>query len=66
MSKWSNAHMMPMSNIDPDEYPTLHRYWQALRKDPTQPNLPKWMIKNRDKLDREITKWAKAFKASKG
>jgi hypothetical protein len=62
--------MVPLSAIDKDKYPTLYKYWSAMRKDPTQANLPKWMAKNKPALDREISKWSKAWfaqrKASKG
>jgi hypothetical protein len=53
--------MVPMSAIDKDKYPTLYKYWSALRKDPAQPNLPKWMVKNRAALDKEISKWSKEW-----
>jgi len=61
-AKWSNKHMISLDEIDPDTYPTLFKYWQALRKDPHQPNLPKWMVKNKTKLDSELTKWLKQKK----
>lgn len=53
--------MVPMSAIDKDKYPTLYKYWSAMRKDPTQPNLVKWMVKNKPALDNEIAKWSKEW-----
>lgn len=60
----SKNHMVPLSCIDPKTYPTLYKYWSAVRKDPNQPNLSKWMIKNREQLDKEIGKWSKWFRNS--
>mgnify|MGYP003332194165 FL=1 len=65
MEKRSNDHMVPLSEIDPKVYPTLHKYWSALRKNPDQPNLPKWMVKNKTQLDKEISKWAKSWFAKR-
>ena len=64
-ANWSNDHMVPLSEIDPKVYPTLHKYWSALRKNPDQPNLPKWMAKNKVQLDKEIAKWAKSWFAKR-
>ena len=58
-SKWSNSHMISLDEIDPDKYPTLFKFWQAMRKNPNQPNLTKWMVKNKSQLDKEISSWSK-------
>lgn len=63
--KWTNSHMISLDDIDPDKYPTLFKYWQALRKNPLQPNLPKWMVKHKDKLDSEVAGWMKDRKKNK-
>ena len=53
--------MVPMSAIYKKKFPTLHLYWSALRKDPNQPNLMRWMMKNKAQLDKEIAKWGKEW-----
>lgn len=58
---WNNNHMLSLDEIDPDNYPTLFKYWQAMRKNPYQPNLLNWKLKNKDKLDKEINTWSKSF-----
>ena len=58
-AKWTNSHMISLEEIDPDKYPTLFKYWQAMRKNPFQPNLVKWMVKNKPALDKEISSWSK-------
>lgn len=57
-----NRHMMSLDKIDKTKYPTLFRYWQAMRTNPKQPNLVKWMVNNKLKLDSEIKAWTKAQK----
>jgi hypothetical protein len=57
--KWDKSHMMSMDEIDPDKFPTLFKYWQAVRKNPFQKNLPKWMVANKKNLDKEISLWNK-------
>ena len=57
--KWNNSHMISLEEIDPDKYPTLFKFWQAMRKNPKQPNLTKWMLKHKSKLDKEISDWSK-------
>ena len=53
--------MIPLDEIDPDKYPTLFKYWQAMRKNPYQPNLTKWVLKNKEQLDKDNKGWAKVW-----
>jgi hypothetical protein len=58
-AKWTNSHMISLDEIDRNKYPTLFVYWSAMRKNPKQPNLVKWMVKNKPALDKEISTWSK-------
>ena len=55
------SRMIPLKEIDKSKYPTLHKYHSALTKDPKQPKLIPWMVKNKETLDREIKEWSKVW-----